>query len=217
MCCLLIGYLIGMLNPSYMLARLHGFDIRERGSGNAGASNALLLFGKLRGGLCAAFDIVKAAGSVFLTRVLFPQDPLVFAVTASACILGHIFPFYMHFRGGKGLACLAGTILAFDLRVFGIMLACALLIALVTNYICFVPMSASVAFPIVYGCMTGNLPGVLLLILVAVVVLWRHGENIRRIRLGRELRLSYMWNKEKETARMQANYPEEEWDHPEIE
>ena len=90
-------------------------------------------------------------------------------------------------------------------------------IALVTNYICFVPMSASVAFPIVYGCMTGNLPGVLLLILVAVVVLWRHGENIRRIRLGRELRLSYMWNKEKETARMQANYPEEEWDHPEIE
>lgn len=216
-CCLLIGYLIGMLNPSYMLARLHGFDIRERGSGNAGASNALLLFGKLRGVLCAAFDIVKAAGSVFLTRVLFPQDPLVFAVTASACILGHIFPFYMHFRGGKGLACLAGTILAFDLRVFGIMLACALVIALVTNYICFVPMSASVAFPIVYGCMTGNLPGVLLLILVAVVVLWRHGENIRRIRLGRELRLSYMWNKEKETARMQANYPEEEWDHPEIE
>lgn len=217
MCCLLIGYLIGMLNPSYMLARLHGFDIRERGSGNAGASNALLLFGKLRGVLCATFDIVKAAGSVFLTRVLFPQDPLVFAVTASACILGHIFPFYMHFRGGKGLACLAGTILAFDLRVFGIMLACALVIALVTNYICFVPMSASVVFPIVYGCMTGNLPGVLLLILVAVVVLWRHGENIRRIRLGRELRLSYMWNKEKETARMQANYPEEEWDHPEIE
>ena len=216
-CCLLIGYLIGMLNPSYMLARLHGFDIRERGSGNAGASNALLLFGKLRGVLCATFDIVKAAGSVFLTRVLFPQDPLVFAVTASACILGHIFPFYMHFRGGKGLACLAGTILAFDLRVFGIMLACALVIALVTNYICFVPMSASVVFPIVYGCMTGNLPGVLLLILVAVVVLWRHGENIRRIRLGRELRLSYMWNKEKETARMQANYPEEEWDHPEIE
>ncbi len=214
--CLLIGYLIGMLNPAYIIARIHGFDIRERGSKNAGASNALLLFGKLRGAFCAAFDIAKAALAVWLTRSLFPGDSLVFAVTATACILGHIFPFYMKFRGGKGLACLAGTILAYDLRVFGIMLACELVVALATNYICFVPMSASVVFPFVYGCMTRDVRGVLLLLTVAIVVLLRHGENIRRIRAGQELRLSYLWNKEKETARMRANYPEDEWDHPEI-
>lgn len=217
LCCVLIGYLMGMLNPSYILARIHGFDIRKRGSGNAGASNALLLFGKLRGMLCAVFDIAKAAGAVCLTRLVFPGDALVFAVTATACILGHIFPVYMGFRGGKGLACLAGTILAFDLRVFGVMLACELVVALATNYICFVPMTAAVAFPFVYGIMTGDARGVLLLSTVAVVVLLRHGENIRRIRMGRELRLSYLWNKKKETARMQENYPEDEWDHPEIE
>lgn len=215
--CLLVGYLMGMLNPSYILARLYGFDIRTRGSHNAGASNALLLFGKMRGFLCAIFDIFKAYLAASLARWLFPGDSLAFAMAAAACILGHIFPFYMKFRGGKGLACLAGVILAFDLRVFGLMLAFEAVIALVTNYICFVPMTAAVAFPVVYGFITGDVRGVLLLLAVAVVVLWRHGENIRRIRLGRELRLSYMWNKEKEMTRMRENYPEEEWDHPEIE
>jgi hypothetical protein len=77
-------------------------------------------------------------------------------------------------------------------------------------------MFASAALPVVYGILSGNLWGILLLAAVAVVVILRHAENLRRIRLGREMRLSYLWNKEKETARMRANYPEDEWDHPEI-
>lgn len=214
--CILIGYLVGSVNPSYLLARSHGIDIRKRGSGNAGASNALLVFGKLRGGLCALFDIGKAAGVVCLTRALFPGDPLVFATAASACILGHIFPFYMGFRGGKGLACLAGVILAYDLRVFGIMLAAEVVILLATRYICFVPMTGAAVFPVIYGMMTGNVPGILLLAAVAVVIQIRHSGNIRRILRGQEIRVSYLWNKEAESARMRQNYPEEEWDHPEM-
>ena len=208
-CCVLIGYLIGTLNPAYLLARIHGFDIREQGSHNAGASNAFLLLGKLRGVFCAAFDIAKAALAVWLTGKLFPDESLIFAITASACILGHIFPFYMRFRGGKGLACLAGTILAYDLRVFGIMLACELVVALATNYICFIPMSASVVFPFVYGYMTGDTLGVALLLVVTAVVLLRHVENIRRIRAGREMRLSYLWDKQRETERLKRNYFDE--------
>lgn len=215
--CILIGYLLGMLNPAYILAKIHGFDIRSRGSGNAGASNAMLLFGKLRGALCAVFDIAKAAGAVCITRALFPGEPLIFAVTATACILGHIFPFYMHFRGGKGLACLAGVVMAYDLRVFGIMLACEAVIVVCTNYICFVPMTGSAVFPFVYGFMTRDLIGAALLGLVAVVIQLRHVENIRRIRRGQEIRVSYLWNKDRESARMRDNYPEDEWDHPEIE
>lgn len=214
--CALIGYLLGMINPSFFLAKLHGIDIRERGSGNAGASNALLLFGKLRGAFCALFDIGKAVGVVCLTRALYPGDPLIFAVAASACILGHIFPFYMGFRGGKGLACLAGVVLAYDLRVFGIMLACEAVVILTTRYICFIPMTASAVFPFVYGAMTRSLPGVLLLVVVAVVIQFRHRDNIRRIRRGQEIRISYLWNKETESARMRENYPEDEWDHPEM-
>ena len=200
-----MGYLVGTVNPAFILAKLHGFDIREKGSRNAGASNALLLFGKARGALCAVFDIAKAAFIIWLTGHIFAPDNT-FAVTATACILGHIFPFYMRFKGGKGLACIAGTVLAYDLKVFAVMLAAELVIALATNYICFVPITASVSFPVVYGVMDRDIWGALLLALVAVVVFCRHLVNLRRIRVGREARLSYLWSRDKETARLKENY-----------
>ena len=213
--CIILGYLIGSVNPSYLIARSKGFDIRKKGSGNAGASNALIVLGKLVGVVCALFDIAKAFFIIWLTGVMFQGQPYVFAVTGTACILGHIFPFYMKFRGGKGLACLAGTILAYNPLVFAIMLACEAVIVLVTNYICFVPMTASVIFPFVYGFMQKDLWGALILALAAPVILWRHRENIRRIRSGTELRFSYLWNKEKERERLQEVYNEEDktrWD-----
>jgi glycerol-3-phosphate acyltransferase PlsY len=199
---------MGTVNPAFILAKLHGFDIREKGSRNAGASNALLLFGKARGVLCAVFDIAKAAFIIWLTGIIF--DPInTFAVTATACVLGHIFPFYMRFKGGKGLACIGGMILAYDIRVFAIMLAAELLIVLTTKYICFVPITASVAFPVVYGVMERDLYGALLLILVAVVVFCKHLINLKRIRVGREARISYLWSRDKETARLKENYGED--------
>jgi glycerol-3-phosphate acyltransferase PlsY len=200
-----MGYLVGTVNPAFILAKLHGFDIREKGSRNAGASNALLLFGKARGALCAVFDIAKAAFIIWLTGHFFAPDNT-FAVTATACILGHIFPFYMRFKGGKGLACIAGTVLAYDLKVFAVMLAAELIIALATNYICFVPITASVSFPVVYGVMDRDIWGALLLAVVAVVVFCKHLVNLRRIRVGREARLSYLWSRDKETARLKENY-----------
>ena len=200
-----MGYLVGTVNPAFILAKLHGFDIREKGSRNAGASNALLLFGKVRGALCAVFDIAKAAFIIWLTGHIFAPDNT-FAVTATACILGHIFPFYMRFKGGKGLACIAGTVLAYDLKVFAVMLAAELIIALATNYICFVPITASVSFPVVYGVMDRDIWGAFLLAVVAVVVFCKHLVNLRRIRVGREARLSYLWSRDKETARLKENY-----------
>lgn len=205
----LMGYLAGTVNPAYILAKIHGFDIREKGSRNAGASNALILFGKVRGVLCAVFDIAKATCIIWLTAKIF-SPANTFAVTSTACILGHIFPFYMNFKGGKGLACIAGSILAYDLRVFGIFLAAEVVIALATNYICFVPISASAAFPVVYGIMSRDLWGVLLFCLVAVVVVCKHIVNIKRILKGHEARLSYLWSRDKETARLRRNYGEEE-------
>ena len=200
-----MGYLVGTVNPAFILAKLHGFDIREKGSRNAGASNALLLFGKARGALCAVFDIAKAAFIIWLTGHIFAPINT-FAVTAAACILGHIFPFYMRFKGGKGLACIAGTVLAYDLKVFAVMLAAELVIALATNYICFIPITASVSFPVVYGVMDRDIWGASLLAVVAVVVFCKHLVNLRRIRVGREARISYLWSRDKETARLKENY-----------
>lgn len=206
--CVLVGYLIGTLNPSFIIAKCRGFDIRQRGSGNAGASNALIVFGKLAGVLCALFDILKATGVVLLMQVIFPDAPFIYAVTATACTLGHIFPFYMRFRGGKGLACLGGIILGYDWRVFLIMLTLAILLALLTRYICFVPMAASLAFPVVYGVMSRDLWGALILAVLIPVIFGRHAENLRRIREGKEMRLSYLWNKKHEVDRLRDKYPD---------
>ncbi len=202
-CCLLIGYLVGSFNPAYLLARGKGFDIRKRGSGNAGASNALILLGKAHGALCAFLDITKSYLVVFVMTHLFAELPLAFSVTATACILGHIFPFYMGFKGGKGLACLCGIILCYDWRYFLVALTIELMIALTTNYICFIPLTAAIAFPISYGIMRHDLWGALILAVASVFVLIRHVENLIRIREGTEMRLSYLWNKEKEIKRLE--------------
>ena len=195
--CILIGYLIGAINPSYIIAKIRGFDIREKGSKNAGASNALILFGKVLGVACALFDIAKATFAIWLCGKLFPELTYSFAVTGVACILGHVFPVYMKFRGGKGLACLGGMILAFDWRVFLIMLAAEIVVAIVTDYICFVPLTASALFPIVYGIMCRDVWGALIIALIFPLMLYKHKENLKRIKQKTEMPFSFLWNKEK--------------------
>ena len=195
--CILIGYLIGAINPSYIIAKLRGFDIREKGSKNAGASNALILFGKVLGIGCALFDIAKATFAIWLCGKLFPELTYSFAITGVACILGHVFPFYMKFKGGKGLACLGGMILAFDWRVFLIMLAAEIVVAVVTDYICFVPLTASVIFPMVYGIMRRDVWGALIVALILPLMLYKHRENLKRIKQKNEMPFSFLWNKEK--------------------
>ena len=199
--CILIGYLIGTINPSYIIAKLRGFDIREKGSRNAGASNALILFGKVLGIGCAVFDIAKATFAIWLCGKLFPELAYSFAVTGAACILGHVFPFYMKFKGGKGLACLGGMILAFDWRVFLIMLAAEIIVVIVTDYICFVPLTASAVFPVVYGMMHRDVWGALIVALILPLMLYKHKENLKRIRQKKEMPFSFLWNKDKALAK----------------
>ena len=202
---ILVGYGLGSINAAYLLASLHGFDIRDRGSKNAGASNVLITLGRKMGFLCAIIDVAKAALAVWLMAWLFPEFDT-FAVTASACILGHIFPFYLGFRGGTGLACLGGVILAFDLRVFIALLIFELFVVVVSRYICFVPITASAMLPIIYSFMRKDPWGAVLLGGVGLVIFCKHVVNLHRIMEGRELRLSYLWNQDKETQRIEKQY-----------
>ena len=208
--CVLFGYLVGTINPSYIIGKMRGLDIRENGSKNAGASNALIMFGKFIGVFCALFDIAKSALVIWMCGSLFPELTYSFSITGISCVLGHVFPFYMKFKGGKGLACLGGMILAFDWRVFLIMLACEILVAVASDYICFVPLSATVIFPVVYGCMRRERWEALILCLLIPLMLWKHKENLKRIRLGTEMRLSFLWNKEKELERLNISQREKE-------
>ncbi|MBO5294435.1 MAG: glycerol-3-phosphate acyltransferase [Clostridia bacterium] len=201
--CALIGYLIGGINPSYMIARIKGFDIRKHGSGNAGASNAVITMGKKIGVISALFDIFKAYAAVKLSVYLFSEAALAGVVAGVSCIIGHIFPIIMKFRGGKGLACLGGVVLAFHPLVFLALFIAELILVLLVDYICIVPITASIVFPIIYYNMTEKaLAGTLIYCIATAVILYKHIENLKRIRNGTEAHLSFLWKRKTEIERL---------------
>lgn len=202
--CSILGYLIGTLNPAFLMSKWKGFDIRSRGSGNAGATNVLLTVGKFAGVLCALVDILKAFTAYRLGRKLFPMLQFAGILAAVFCILGHIFPVWMGFRGGKGLACIGGMILGHSWKIFLAMLAFEIVLTLCVNYICVMPISASLLFTLIYGYTTREWIGTTLLCVVSVVVFFKHLENLKRIAQGTEFHVSYLWNKESEIARVTA-------------
>ncbi len=127
--CLAVGYVCGLFQTSYIYGKKSGIDIREHGSGNAGTTNALRTLGKKAGALTLLGDCLKCVLAVLIARLLFGThqgtDLLALELYAGAgCILGHNFPFYLKFKGGKGIAASVGFLLAFDMRIF---LICAVL------------------------------------------------------------------------------------------
>lgn len=207
--CVVIGYVFGSINPAFILGKLRGMDIRTKGSGNAGASNAIITLGKAVGFFSAIFDILKAFFAITITMKLFSSFKLAFPITAVSCVAGHIFPLCMGFRGGKGLACLGGLVVRFNWKIFLILLAAEIVIVLITDYICFVPITASLAFTVIYALTTRDSVGTLLFLVMSIVMIIKHIDNIKRIIAGREVHVSYLWNTDKETERMQEVLGEE--------
>lgn len=114
----MIGYIFGLFQTAYFYGKAHGIDIREYGSGNSGTTNALRVLGTKAGLIVLAGDCLKCILAVVLTRFLFgashPENIYLLALyTAAGVILGHNYPFYMHFKGGKGIAATAGLVLSF--------------------------------------------------------------------------------------------------------
>lgn len=116
--CIGIGYVFGLFQTAFIYGRLHGIDIREHGSGNAGTTNTLRVLGTKAGLIVLAGDILKCILAIVICGALFgkthPQEVYLLKLYAAAgAILGHNFPFYLHFKGGKGIAATAGLILSF--------------------------------------------------------------------------------------------------------
>lgn len=197
-----VGYTLGGINPAYVVGLRNGYDIRKKGSGNAGATNTMILEGKKAGIFVMAFDISKAAVSVGLCRRLFPGFASAGETAGAACILGHMFPARLNFRGGKGLACLGGTILAFGVEDFALALFMSSVLLLSTKYLCTVPISASVFYPVYHGLTSGNWEGAAILGTVALPIFAKHMENLRRIAAGKELRVNFLWDRDEELSRI---------------
>ncbi|MBO4904368.1 MAG: glycerol-3-phosphate 1-O-acyltransferase PlsY [Lachnospiraceae bacterium] len=203
---LIIGYFFGCINFSYIVSRIKGFDIRHYGSGNAGASNVVIVIGKKAGLFVALFDIFKAFLAYKLAQYLFPEaflDGISCAgmIAGVGAVLGHIFPFYLGFKGGKGLACYGGTILAIDVRLFLVLFVVALFIAVITDYICFAPITMSFIAPLTVGVVYHAWIPAGILGIAGVALLYKHAQNIARIRSGSELRFHFLWRRQDESER----------------
>ena len=208
--CLLIGYGFGLIQTSYIYGKLHGVDIRESGSGNAGTTNALRTFGLKIGVLVMAVDILKGVAAVVLCRMLFaggshPASLLLGLYAGFGCILGHNFPFYMSFRGGKGVACTAAVALMFDWHFALIVIVEFFVIILTTHYVSLgslVSMATFVILAILYGSVGGKYDftsaqlaeAAILLILILTIAVWQHRGNLERLIRGCE-RKTYLFRK----------------------
>lgn len=185
---ILIGYLIGTSNMATYLAALKKVDLRAGGSGNPGASNAMILMGWKAGILVGLHDIGKAAAAVLLARYLFPETVLAGVVAGVACVFGHMFPFYLRFRGGKGFASYLGMALALHWKFALVLMLAVVIITLVTDYIVLGTMTTVISLPI-YCAITQNLLAALILSAASLVIIYRHHDNLVRICRGTEIGL----------------------------
>ena len=177
----LLAYLLGCSNMALYLSRLKKVNFRDKGSGNLGASNATLLLGWRAGVLVALHDAGKAFVSVLICRWLFPNLEYVGAVSGIACVLGHIFPFYLKFKGGKGFASYIGMTFALNWKLALAILAAAVLITVITDYIVFGTLTTILTVPTYLGISRHNLILALILCVGTVVIVLKHRENFVRI------------------------------------
>lgn len=177
----LLAYLIGCSNMALYLSRLKNVNFRDKGSGNLGASNATLLLGWRARVLVALHDAGKAFLAVLLCRWLFPNLEYVGAVGGIACVLGHIFPFYLKFKGGKGFASYIGMTFALNWKLAMAILIAAVLITVITDYIVFGTLTTIISVPTYLGITCHSLILALILLVGTVVIVLKHRENFVRI------------------------------------
>ena len=199
--CLIIGYCCGLFQTSYIYGRTHGIDIREQGSGNAGTTNALRTLGVKAGVITFLGDCLKCIVAVVLVKLIFGNSyadciKLLGLYAATGTILGHNFPFYMKFKGGKGIAATAGLLISFDLRLTLIALVLFLLAFFVTHYVSLGSLLVYAVFLIgtivlgqmgAWGMEQHYLNEMYILAaLLTVLAVYRHKDNVKRLLKGTE-------------------------------
>ena len=181
----ILGYLLGSISPAAFLGKIKKVNMRQRGTGNLGATNTALLMGKKLGFAVMFFDIFKGALAVILTKLIFAETAAISGLIAGAsAVLGHMFPFYMKFKGGKGLAAYGGMVLAFDPLAFLILLGIGIICMFIFNYCVALTVFGSALFPATVAL--GHLgtpemiPMTVIATVITVIFIFRHRSNIVR-------------------------------------
>ncbi len=201
--CLIGGYFFGIIQTSYIYGKLHGIDIRDYGSGNAGTTNALRVLGKKAGAVVFLGDLFKSVIACTLTHIIMnllgiDNVYLYVMYTAAGVVLGHNFPFYMQFKGGKGIAATSGIAIGLlDWRIALVELGLFVLCVVITKYvsvgsICLV-LGLLVSYTIFaytgsYGFVSSanKLESCIVLAFITALAIYRHKANIVRLMNGTE-------------------------------
>ncbi len=186
---ILIGYCIGTISPAALIAKLKNRNIRKSGTGNLGASNVMLHFGKSLGILVMALDILKSFLAARLCEALFPAVGYIGMIAGIAAILGHIFPFYMHFKGGKGLAAFGGLIMAYEPWLLAFVLAVGSILMLIVNYSFIMPYFAATVYVCYVAYTSRSLFLTLLALAPAILIMVMHFENIVKAIKGTDVKI----------------------------
>ena len=191
---LLFGYLLGSLNTSVIVSRMKGKDIRTEGSGNAGATNTLRVMGKGMAAVVLLCDILKAILAVLLARLFFRCFPFEYPypgelLAGFGAILGHNFPLYFGFRGGKGVATSFGALLILDWRIALIILGIFILVVALTRYVSLASCLAAAGVEVSAFVLRESAWERLIFAAIGLLCIFRHKKNIGRLLKGTESKL----------------------------
>ena len=217
--CMIIPYLIGSINPAIIFSKLFFHDdVRSHGSGNAGTTNILRTYGKKMAGLTFACDFLKAAISVVIGSLIFNKT-IGGAIAGLFVIIGHMFPLYYKFKGGKGVACAVAVVLILEPLTFACLFVIFAIIIIGTKYVSLASCMSIGLYPIIvsafeniyknaFGHNLGLIPATA--VIIAVLIIYMHRANLKRLYEGKENKISFGKKKEKAEPKKEVKVIEED-------
>ena len=200
---IVISYLLGSINSSIIVSKLlMGKDIREYGSGNAGSTNSYRMMGGKNTLIVMAGDLLKGIIAVLIAGFMFGEMGYLGGmgkmVAASSAIVGHIFPVFFGFKGGKGILTAAAVFGVFDIRVLAIILGTFIVVVLICKYVSLASICAAAMLPVAIGILYGFTSTYFIIgFFTAALVIFMHRSNIGRLLKGTESKFSFKRKEDK--------------------
>ena len=194
---ILCAYLIGSIPSGLWIGKaFYKTDVREHGSGNLGATNTFRILGKKAGSIVIVMDILKGTAGVLLPLIPYFQDTTVHPLLLGAvAVVGHMFPIFAGFRGGKAVATSAGVLLGYTWPLFVILILAFLITLKITKMVSLTSMVASTValiYSIIYGVVTGDWAVMIVVAVLFTFIIYRHRANIERIKNGTEPKVTWI-------------------------
>jgi glycerol-3-phosphate acyltransferase PlsY len=195
---IIIGYLLGNINASYILGKFFkGIDIREKGTTNAGAANAVLVMGWKLGAASFLIDALKAATAMWIVKYVTNGNTDLSVLAGSMAMVGHIYPVFLKFKGGKGIASILGIMLGLNGYIALVLYITIVLGALITNYLVIGELLILILFPVAVYLFGYSNFTVALIVFVCLLSTYKLRDNLSRTFSGTEQKLSSVLRKKK--------------------